>query len=248
MVAVLIAGAFTLPTVTALAVALWPLRQDAQRWTWFVMTLIGIAPAGIPFAWRFSAGYGLGYAILTYSIVIVMLMALRGWLPIYRWLQSAILISVTAAIVTLIPIAVLPYFRPAEADIKLPPVADARFVSESIEQIQSSIGRTIQDMQQEQQKVDAATKILLEQIDRQNATIRGLHTQRANLSKQIEYQRALVSLSQDQVNAITDSLSRGKYWDYGIGFILGIISSVVATYGTQVLQSAGSALSRRGKR
>lgn len=246
--AVLIAAAFALPAVVALTASLWPLRHDAQRWTWFVVAVIAIAPAGIPFAWRFSAGYGIGYAVVTYSIVLIMLMALRGWLPIYGWLQSAILLAVTAAIVTLVPIAVLPYFHVAEADIRQAPVANARFVTQSIQQIQDSIGRTIHDMQQEQHKVDAATKVLIEQIDRQNATIRALHTQRANLSKQIEYQQALVSLSEEQVGAITASLSRGKYWDYGIGFLLGIFASMIATYGTKVLQNAVLAISRRVKR
>src|SRR5262249_35865334 len=143
----------------------------------------------------------------------------------------------TAAVLVAVPYAILPLLR-SHTPIAVPTVVapiDTSFIRASIQQIQTSMAGSVRDIQREQARIEAATAQLVEQVDKQNARIRTLQHEREILAQQIVSERALASLTKDQAEAVRQSLTRGRYLDYMVGFFIGVVSSVTASLSLRFL-------------
>jgi hypothetical protein len=208
---------------------------------WLAAGAIGFAfsiePAGGYFLWRIDASYGAGYCVATYVALFVLYASDFG----ARWAKSpAVMLPAVGALillaVTVVPVAILPAVRPSTVVPKESPPIDVAFFKHSADQIQHSMSRAITDIQSEQSRLGLATQRLLSVVAEQNAAIAHLQNERARLIKQVEYQSALASLTKAQADAVMQALTRGKYVDYFLGFIIGVASSLTATFGSRLFR------------
>jgi|GEM_PF-729171 len=213
----LLALACAAPSIVMVYGAALRRREAGPWWMWLVLPCFALGAAGVPFIWRLNIAYAIPYAVLAYATSFVVAAVLSG----VQWASGTIgdLICGAHALAfgIMIPIAVIPYvrasFNPAIALRNAPPI-DAGFIRRSTEQIQGSMNGAVRDIQREQNRVELATKQLVQQVETQNALINDLQKERAELTRQVEFQRVLAALTKPQADSVRDSLTRGKYVDY----------------------------------
>jgi hypothetical protein len=217
------------------AAALRSQKYQLELRVWFILALFTVGTVAIPFVWCRNVYAGFFYALISYAVPVLAAAVLLGkWQFKKERLANVVLVTYTLSFGLAIPFAVLPFFQRQTSNPVEPrrgPI-DAAFIRHSAEQIQGSMNGAVRDIQREQNRVEFATKQLIDQVDRQ---IRDLQKERAALKIQVDYQRALAALTKPQADAVRDSLARGKYFDYLIGFLIGIASSATVTVGSRWL-------------
>lgn len=209
-----------------------------------VAFLVGLSPMGTYVAWQYHPAAGCVYFVVTYAASLMFTARLSEY-----WAGSTKVFAVTLGVWALsvgwlFTFHVLPRIEvpQAAADLLQPkPIsqgADLTHIKASVARIQTSINRAAGDIQREQSNIESATKELLEDLDRRGKTIRRLQDERDRLAKQIQQERAIATLTTHQAEAIRLSLSRGRYFEYLIGFLIGIASSLTATVVARVLRGA----------
>lgn len=246
---VLIAVLAALPTLTLTVTVLIRLARRARRGADEAMPLrlqafvlvASLTPLGAPVAWTISSWYGVAYALASYAFAVVFAIELEATRMLPDWVVIASLLVTGAALFTIIPMAFLPRLTvslfTAKARPVPPPPLDVAFIRKSVDSIKRSLNASVDDIQREQSRIEAASQVLQAQVERQNVTIINLTRQRDSLVREVERERVLAALTTDQAESIRKSLNRGKYFDYIIGFILGILSSVVASLSVRLVES-----------
>lgn len=203
-------------------------RYIDNHWSlWFIALIAVVAPAGALPAWQVHPVYGIAYALATYSGVVLFSLSLTDVYVVQVWM----LFPAAVAVITLLPVIVLPLFSTSRATMisSTGQALDVSFVGKSTKHMEDSIASAIRDIEHEQANIKEAASTLSREIELKNQLIRQLENERSALLTQIQQQQALAALTKDQAEAVRDSLSRGKYVDYFIGFVIGVISSIVAS-------------------
>lgn len=240
-------AALVAPPLGYLCVFLWreflgPKYPPRSSWEDFpgylaLGLVICILPAGAWFAWQINIFYGLVYGALIYGALFLIFATDYYNVPWRhaKWVTPLALVIFLALGVTVFPFAILPTLRPKASRQQVNAGIDLAVFSQSADQIQRSMTKAVSDIQGEQQRLDVATQRLLAAVAAQNTAIKRLEGERAQLAEQVRYQTALASLTKPQADAIAQSLTRGKYIDYFLGFLIGVASSVTATLGMRLL-------------
>lgn len=228
MVALVICFVLVLPSLFAV---LRPLvQQRIFNWqVWLIALEIGIAPAGTYLAWQVSPAYSIAYAVATYLTVLVFYA--QTVVGISDRVHQLTKLLWVAATMSLVATAIMPRIEnwPPPPAPPAPKPVDLTFISASIRQMQRSISEASDDIRAEQAKIEESTQLLLDQVDHQNRLVEALARERDRLANQVAQQQAIVALTDEQVDAIHSQLQRGKYFDYVVGFVFGVVASLTAS-------------------
>lgn len=141
---------------------------------------------------------------------------------------TGFLIVITLFIIV-IPVAVIPHFRPQAplTSAHIPSEISAESFTKSFSRIRYVLSDIERKISKETTNIDNSIIALTKEIDARNEQLLALRAEQSRLSQQVEYYRELASLTEEQTQAVIQALQRGKYIDYIIGFIIGLLSSGV---------------------
>jgi len=127
-----------------------------------------------------------------------------------------------------VPYAVIPYYRRISEPVKKKvSLISSQFLSESFTRIRSAIGQIEKSIGKDAANIDKAIDQLATEIQNRNKELQEIQKEQQKLIDQRDQYKTLAALTKQQANAVTEALRRGKYLDYVIGFILGLISGVI---------------------
>lgn len=151
------------------------------------------------------------------------------WDPVLAGLGIAGLIGGSLALISFfvsIPYAVIPYYRRISAPEQIEvPLLSPRLLGERFGRIRNAIGQIERSIATEVRGVDQAMDQLSSEIESRNRELEDIQTERQRLTEQLRQYEAIAALTREQADAVTEALRRGKYVDYVVGFVLGLISS-----------------------
>ncbi len=197
--------------------------------------LVALSGFGIPFAWESNWLFGLLYGLLLYSAL--GLHFIEGWVnsnivipeKVYQTLGS----SIAICLVLTVPMSILPFYRGEHIATESSTVDVIRAIE--IDSIKSKFSELEAVLTKEGEKIREALATVTKEIDAQNAELNKLQREKEGMMAELEMYKNIVNLTEDQVNAVTNILGRGKYIDYTIGFLLGLLSSAIVAFGNKIL-------------
>ena len=213
----------------------YPLNSGVKA----LVLIAGLAPLATPLVWQASRWYGVGYVVVTYAFIALGAIELDTHVSVHDAVLLLVGLLWITAVVTLFPVALQPRLSPVffkTQPTQAPRPIDAAFIEASSKSIQHSMNLAVTDIQREQARIQIATFGLVTQVNDQNRALHQLAEQRDALARDIERERALATLTTDQADAIRATLTRGKYIEYIVGFAIGVISSVVASFALRLVQ------------
>ncbi len=196
-----------------------------------VLTLPGF---GIPFAWDFDWRFGLLFGILAYSVPLLLTVALFAdrWTDPLTTLASRFLLgSMLCSIVT--PAINLQALRSGPTEIG--PVVETIQSVTSIPLIRERFSDLEQLLQVEGEKIQVSLESVFDEVEKQNVELQELRAEEQRLKAELETYKKLLELDEPKVQAIRSLLNRGKYLDYGVGLLLGVLSSAAVAYSSSLL-------------
>jgi len=197
--------------------------------TGIVLICITIANgASASFAYNINPIYGIVHygLILSYTIS-----TLLYTYKIFRnqFISVIGFLIVITLFIIVIPVAVIPHFRPQAplTSAHIPSEISTESFTKSFSRIRYVLSDIERKISKETTNIDNSIIALIKEINARNEQLRALHGEQSRLSEQVEYYRKLASLTEEQTQAVIQALQRGKYTDYIIGFIIGLLSSGV---------------------
>lgn len=111
------------------------------------------------------------------------------------------------------------------------------FVEERAKEIRLKINSMTDEIESEKDKIDNALHALVKNVEEKSNEVLVLQNEHTKLLEDIEFYKSLSSLSEEQTKAVVENLNKGKHKDRAFGFVLGVISSLLATFITHVYNS-----------
>ena len=226
----------------ALILAVLAKKRDEWRNLWVVMVvlfpLVVVPTAAIHFVFARQQVYGVLYGVVSYMPVIVLFIAL--WFNTNLSLIQFLPFGVCSllAFVVAIPLCITPALRGAKAGLaepqKRPVELSTGFLSGSVSNIRTALGTLLKGIEGERAKLDVAIKSLTENLEKRNQELASLQSELKTLRTEVEQYRQLASMSGAQAEAVAAMIQKGKYWDYVIGFLVGIGSSATVVAFTKL--------------
>ena len=215
-------------------------KSEREAVYYVILTIVGVvigaAGAVTPFAYALSPIYGLlHYATVLLSAVILAILGMGDESKSIRWFVSSFFSAVAfppILLIIAIPLAVLPYFR-SEAPSLLPPQASPEIstqaITETFSRIEDGLSEIERDIALESENIDQSIENLTKDIETRNTELRALVEEQSRMAEEVKISRALADLTEEQGKAVVNALNRGKtadkFLDYGVGFLLGLLSS-----------------------
>jgi methyl-accepting chemotaxis protein len=213
-------------------------RNIVRDWTAWAVTLgLALAPLGIAFAWQSDFIYGIVYAACVYVGVVAFF--LRGINRITPLAVSAALLVAGAAVIIVVPTAILPRLH---LDLKADSSGDdsfaeldVSFIEKSVNSMKSSMDSTTSSIEAEKRNMAAAIEKLSAGLAQRNRQLKDMNERHQLLKQEVEQYKSLANLTGEQADAVRAALQNGKYLDYFVGFVLGIVSSITASFMSRLL-------------
>ena len=109
-------------------------------------------------------------------------------------------------------------------------------IQKGIQNIKSSFDSMQSAVSNEVKGIDAAMNSLRQTLESQQAELLEVDKKLKKSMEELEYYKNLASLSKKQQEAVLHALQKGKYKDYIIGFLLGVLGSALVSYAPQIIQ------------
>jgi hypothetical protein len=220
-----------LPTMIALTYSLKATDQRLGLSGGLIGVLLAVSPIATYFVWQIDEVWAIAYLVVTWVAAFQFI----GWLQrggTGSLAAVAVLLAWLVAVATAVPFAVLPYYR-VDLDTALrstpSPKVELSSIQDSVTRLETAVSGMSRDIQREQIALRSATADLLRELDHRATLVRQLEKQRDELARQVVEQQALASLTHNQAEAVRRDLARDKYFEYLVGFVIGIASSIVAS-------------------
>ena len=108
---------------------------------------------------------------------------------------------------------------------------DIEFVRDCFSKIKGRLLAVEEGVKEERRAADRAIDALVSNLEKRNKELQLMRSEQEGLKEEIEQYKKLASVTQEQANAITEAigrgLKRGRYFDYLIGFVIGLASTGV---------------------
>jgi len=85
-------------------------------------------------------------------------------------------------------------------------------------------------IEQHSAQVDSSFNKIIEEVETKNNELAAIEKEVQKVKSDLQYYHSLSTLSQEQSQAIIDTMNRNKWVDYLVGLISGIISSLIVYY------------------
>jgi hypothetical protein len=215
--------------------------DGARDWTaWAVSLVLALAPMGIVFAWQSQFIWGIVYGACIYLGVIAF--SLRALNRIGPRTVTVALLAVGVALFIVVPTAILPRIHldldADRQDRQSFAELDVGFVEKSLESMRSSMDSTMSSIETEKKNMSAAIEKLSAGLTQRNRQLREINEKHRQLQQEVEQYKALANLTEEQADAVSAALHRGKYLDYLVGFVLGVASSATATFVSRLISKS----------
>lgn len=102
-------------------------------------------------------------------------------------------------------------------------------IERSISSINKIFSTVESKLRSESESIDELMSRVKVAIKENNEQLDQIRKEQIAVQEEADYYQALASLSKEQAEAVASSLNRGKYFEYLIGLIVGITSSVIAS-------------------
>ncbi|MCX6829708.1 MAG: hypothetical protein NT002_10575 [candidate division Zixibacteria bacterium] len=204
-----------------------------------ILTIPLTAAALAPLAWRRRGIYGYATAIISYSFYIVLIIritfssllgiAAPEWMfALYFGLFCLSILSLLFAI----PYAVIPKLRgTGEKQVELAALElqrlDISAIEKRLDHIRASLNAVQRSVKDEGNEIETAIDTLLAGIKEKNTELQKMNEKQHELLAEIDRYRNLASITEKQAEAVAERFRRGKYLDYIIGLIVGVISAII---------------------
>ena len=201
----------------------------------FIGVVLTAAAWVAPYCWQLHWLYGGAQALVSYlgllTLMILVYVPLSGpggkiydntILMTSPWLLA--FISLTIAV----PAAIVPQMKSNTAHDQSPPgeiELNTEFIEDSLTINKGSLRSAQASNDHENKVVNDAINGLLKDLEARNTAIRELEQQEAEMLAEIRQLREISTISENQAHAIIKALNKGKYFDYLMGFVIGLASS-----------------------
>jgi hypothetical protein len=231
----LIRLAFGLPSLTLVMYALKKGRDSLHPMVWMLAVVTAVAPLATGYVWTWSPTAGIFYALLTYGAALGFAMRLVYHVP-YRYHWPLLMLFTTSAMTAFITIAwvVLPMIHEVT-------VASDLSDADADAEIQQTLGRidaALANMEMEQQKVQSGVRTVVEQIKVGGSRIRNMQQRRDKLMEELRAAQKLKELSDEELAELSDRLHKTHWMDNIVSFLVGVASSVTATFALKFFVSS----------
>lgn len=182
------------------------------------------------FVYVMNSIYGIFYYVIVFSYTTFFILVELYILKFKAAAGLVILLFVIpfVSFIYAVPTAVIPYFRSAINLTSKPIAISSEFNAESFTKRFSRMREALTDIEGkislETKNIDHSITELTYEIEQRNKQLKDLRDQQASLEDQVEQYKKLASLTQEQTQAVIEVLRKGKYIDYTVGFIIGILS------------------------
>jgi hypothetical protein len=212
-------------------------KNSARDWTaWTVSLALALSPMGIAFAAQSHFIWGVIYGACVYVGIIAF--SLRALNRIGPLAVIAALVAAGAAVIIVVPAAILPRIHvdlhAGRQDEQSFAELDLRFVEKSLDTMRSSMDSTMSSIEAEKKNMSAAIEKLSAGLTQRNRQLGEINEKHRRLQQEVEQYKALANLTEAQAAAVIAALERGKYLEYLVGFVLGVASSITATFVSRV--------------
>jgi len=190
--------------------------------------------------------FGVAFYIVCCCAQSVATLALAEWvwdLPIVARdpsRKAAVITLLLATLTTLIaiPSTILPQLRQNKlgSGASNSPSLEGSTVGRSFQAIRRNFDDIQVAVRREMSMVDVAIQNLQSRIATQERQLERARSELGRTLRELEEYKVLASLSRDQQEIFLRFLSRQKYQEYVIGFILGIVGSVLANLAFELLK------------
>jgi hypothetical protein len=131
-----------------------------------------------------------------------------------------------------VPTAIIPYFRGQRKSeiIEMDLPFDLGFIAAGFENIRQNFQGVQKAISSETLNIDRAISRFQENLQSQSNEFKRLQNELVRTKEELEEYRTLASLTKQQRDTLLAALSRQKYVDYLVGFILGVASSALVQF------------------
>lgn len=238
-----------LPTSLFLA-GIAAFRRYDESDTWLVLSLALILPALYSSltrtVYRRNRHFGAAFYSVCCLTQVISTAALAEWvwdLPILEREPSRIvaigfLLAASLSTLIVIPYAVLPHFRQNKLreSASGSSVLETSTIGQSFRSIQTNFDEIQTSVRREMSMVNTGIQKLQDKIATQEHQLRRARKDLEGTLQQLEEYRVLAHLSHEQQATFLRLLGRQKYEEYFIGFILGIVGSVLVSLAFEILR------------
>jgi len=113
-------------------------------------------------------------------------------------------------------------------------IIDVTEIETSIRNINNAIYEIEKSIQQESTEISTISEKILNQIKEKKKELENIQVEQKQLKEEIKYYKNLLNISKEDANilltAIQDKIIKRKYFEYFLGFIIGVLSSLIATF------------------
>jgi len=220
-------------------------RTDAFLTACFSVPLLA---AALPSRLIYQRGKFLGYAHYTACSASMFVLLIMSWfkpadLPTsidreYVTVPFIIFSSISlGSLIIAVPGVVIPYFRRRGSHVTESAVGSLKvdFVTKGFDKIKESFGDVQKAVSRETSEIHTAIAEFQKNLQRQAEDLEKLQDTLRKTKEELEEYKSLASLSKKQRDAVLAVLSRHKYVDYIVGFILGMASSALVQWSPTIL-------------
>lgn len=214
---------------------------NKRVWLFLVLFLIAfvVAGSGIFYAYQHSKLWGIGY-FAAYAIACLLILINTidlDFIDDNLWALPTFFVAGGLSMFSLviaIPVAIIPRFEVA-------PLSNSQYMPtlESFDSSFINISQRFSDFEaaivKERSSLEGSFNQLKFEVIELEAAIGALQTERDHAKKEADQYKTLMSLTKKQVEGIKHMLSKGRYNDYIIGFLVGIFSSGIVAVATQLV-------------
>jgi hypothetical protein len=208
----------------------------------FIVLMIFSFSSPYIFLWSYIAGYF--FYILTFLTSLVFLSGNIVCLLFINYivtndnifleprsLSAMLTIICFSSLIILLPVAILPNINNTKIIYQnYGQSFDVQFVDKSFENIRNSFGQVQKSISIETSAIDKAIASFKENLKSQEKRLGQLQEDLKMKQAEVERYKALANLTKEQREAIVKEIDRGKIKDYIIGFVLGMVGSLLVEH------------------
>mgnify|MGYP001806312546 CR=1 FL=1 len=211
---------------------------------WFIMILVYITSLVIPLilAVISSIYYDLNKTLSVLTIIILIVLQLFTSLTdlnrrIFDYLAATTIIFPIIMIIIMAPSIVSSFNQKDYTYNEI----DIRQIENSFSKIESSFKGIDKIIETETFNINELIAKTKKQIEDKNQELVNLNEQQNKLKTQLEYYKRLTSINEEQAQALLVALNRNKFLEYIVGFGIGLLSSIAASYVYSILKKSKTA-------
>ena len=200
---------------------------------WLVLPILGYVSVNL----FFNGEVTIYYWVATVIILLTQLVALLHFKDIeiinakfHEIFEISLILSTFLISSLLLPIYL--FDSKDNANVDESKILDIAEIENSFNDISNTMSELESKVKNEVQEIDILSQNILKQIEDKKEELLATQIRQENLEKEVEYFKRLSKLSEEDAKAVISVLKenqdKGKYIEYLLGFVIGIIGSVIA--------------------